>query len=58
MDKHKTKHPLCWGALTPEPQNAALEIGWREMLAGKGIPAEEVFAELGETAREIASPFT
>jgi len=37
---------LALGALSKDELDAALDIGWQEHLAGKGIPADEVFAEL------------
>jgi addiction module RelB/DinJ family antitoxin len=38
--------PICWASLTPQQQNAELEKGYQEHLDEKGVPAEEVFAEL------------
>jgi len=38
--------PLCLDALGKEDLDAALDVGWQEHLAGKGVPADEVFAEL------------
>jgi len=44
--KLPTQAPLCLGALNKEALDAELEAGWQEHLAGKGFPADEVFAEL------------
>ena len=35
----------CLDALSKEQLDTEMEIGWREHLTGKGIPADEVFAE-------------
>ena len=39
--------PLNLAALSKEELDAELDLGWQEHLAGKGIPADEVFAEFG-----------